>query len=104
LCAAYSPGKSEQDLHARIIRIEHVLERALPQYWSPGGSGPHSGDANDVEHSMSISPAPGEEEAYATEDEEDPIGGSFQRGTWFGNGASGVVASASVLEQVFHSG
>lgn len=33
-------------------------------------------------------------------DEQDPSGGTFQSGKWYGNSASGSVAPASVLEQV----
>lgn len=92
--------KQTQDLNqfnqlsSRILRIEHVLELALPQYWS--GSSP--GDTHG-ERYRSVSSGPDDENLSGAE-EQDPVGGSFQRGSWFGHGASGAIASASVLEQV----
>src|SRR5712691_6832562 len=32
LCHAYQPGKAEGDLHARLSRVERIIEVALPQY------------------------------------------------------------------------
>jgi len=53
-----------------------------------------------TEHQRSVSPsAEGAHNSQA--DDEDPSGGTFQSGKWYGNSASGSVAGASVLEQVY---
>lgn len=51
------------------------------------------------ERHRSVSSGP-EDENLSGAEEHDPVGGSFQRGSWYGHGASGAIASASVLEQV----
>lgn len=91
LCKAYTPGKNDQDMGVRLSRLEHIIEMALPQFCSP--STPGSG------HRRSGSPGI-DDDAHSQHDEQDPTGGNFQSGKWYGNSASGSVATASVLEQV----
>jgi len=95
LCKAYTPGKTDQDLSVRLARLEHIIELALPQYFSPGSPSA----ANCDRHNRASSEGPDEDNRSIT-DEQDPSGGTFQSGKWYGNSASGSVAPASVLEQV----
>lgn len=99
LCKAYTPGKGDQDLNARLSRLEHIIEMALPQYCTPGTPYTSSLDAgapDGRQRSMSI----GEDDTRSQTEEQDPSGGTFQSGKWYGNSVSGSVAPASVLEQV----
>ncbi|KAF8486532.1 fungal-specific transcription factor domain-containing protein [Gautieria morchelliformis] len=36
LCRPYTPGRSDHDVHARIARLEQIIEIALPQYSNIG--------------------------------------------------------------------
>ncbi|OAX36194.1 hypothetical protein K503DRAFT_321994 [Rhizopogon vinicolor AM-OR11-026] len=95
LCKAYTPGKTDQDLSVRLARLEHIIEQALPQYFNSASSPYSSTDR----HRRSTSYGPDEDNRSMT-DEQDPSGGTFQSGKWYGNSASGSVAPASVLEQL----
>ncbi|EGO27539.1 hypothetical protein SERLADRAFT_435313 [Serpula lacrymans var. lacrymans S7.9] len=95
LCKAYTPGKTDQDISVRLSRLEHIIEMALPQYFS-SGSHPSSVGGDRL---RSGSEGPDEDNRSNTEDQ-DPSGGTFQSGKWYGNSASGSVAPASVLEQL----
>lgn len=46
------------------------------------------------------SPSIAEDDNRSQPDEQDPSGGTFQSGKWYGNSASGSVAPGPVLEQV----
>ncbi|KAG0709689.1 fungal-specific transcription factor domain-containing protein [Suillus ampliporus] len=96
LCKAYTPGKTDQDLSVRLARLEHIIEQALPQYFHSSSQSSYS--AADRQHS-SISDGP-DDDNRSIADEQDPSGGTFHSGKWYGNSASGSVAPASVLEQV----
>ncbi|KAJ7129611.1 fungal-specific transcription factor domain-containing protein [Mycena epipterygia] len=98
LCKAYMPGKSDQDVTVRLARLEHIIEMALPQFCPPGtpGSMDPSGSA---ERHLSIAQ---DDETRSLPDEQDPRGGTFQSGKWYGNSASGSIAPGSVLEQLEH--
>ncbi|EIM88461.1 uncharacterized protein STEHIDRAFT_95677 [Stereum hirsutum FP-91666 SS1] len=97
LCKAYTPGKPDQDIHLRLARLEHIIETALPQYASTlNGLSPLS-SIRDHQRSRSPSQA---DDGHSNSPEQDPHGGSFQSGRWYGNSASGSVAPASVLEQL----
>lgn len=96
LCKAYTPGKTDQDISARLSRLEHIIEMAMPQYCSSGSLGLFTEINN--ERQRSISPA--EDDNRSQTEEQDPSGGTFQSGKWYGNSALGSVAPASVLEQV----
>lgn len=99
LCKAYTPGKADQDLSVRLSRIEQIIEMALPQFCAPGTPNSSSLDANmSYERQRSISVT--EDDTRSQTEEQDPSGGTFQSGKWYGNSASGSVAPASVLEQV----
>jgi hypothetical protein len=68
----------------------------LPQYFnSPSQSSYSAADR----HQSSTSEGPDDDNRSIT-DEQDPSGGTFHSGKWYGNSASGSVAPASVLEQV----
>ena len=97
LCKAYTPGKVDQDLSVRVSRLEHIIETALPQFCSPGTPSLYSNDVNSTA-GRHRSPSNGEDDNRSQTEE--PIGGVFQSGKWYGNGASGSVAPASVIEQV----
>ncbi|GLB33863.1 putative fungal specific transcription factor [Lyophyllum shimeji] len=100
LCKAYTPGKADQDLSVRLSRLEHIIEMALPQFCTPGT--PHSsGNAsNSRRRSMSV----GEDESPSQTEDQDPSGGTFQSGKWYGTSASTSVAPASVLEPLQNVG
>ncbi|KAH6914855.1 nuclear protein [Coprinopsis sp. MPI-PUGE-AT-0042] len=99
LCKAYTPGKADQDLSARISRLEQIIEQALPQYWgsrtssTPAGDGPSYRDRG-------RSPSPGEDDNRSQTEEQDPSFGTLQSGKWYGTSASGSVAPSFVIEQL----
>ena len=96
LCKAYTPGKTDQDLSVRLARLEQIIELALPQYFHSPAS--PAGTPCD-RHNRTSSEGPDEDNRSIT-DGQDPSGGTFQSGKWYGNSASGSIAPASVLEQV----
>ena len=96
LCKAYTPGKSDQDLHARLARVEQVIAVALPQYWKDG-IGPIPEANGGSERHRSHSPS-GEDDRASQPDEEDV--GVFESGRWYGTSASGIVAAPAMLEKV----
>lgn len=90
LCKGYTPGKSENDLHIRIARLERIIERAFPNSYEEGFSDRGSPTPQGEGRSRASSPA-------------DPAtqGGSLQvGGAYFGNSALGSVSSMPILEQV----
>ena len=102
LCKAYTPGKTDQDIHARLARLEQIVEMALPQFSS--GSNPGSPAVNgngNMSRGESDSMSPIDDDDDASQAEEGDVGGgSFESGKWFGNTVSGSVAPATMLEQV----
>ncbi|KAF8621628.1 hypothetical protein AX15_007646 [Amanita polypyramis BW_CC] len=98
LCKPYTPGKADQDLNARIMRLEHIIQTALPQYWSSGSS--TSSVGAQVAGDQKSSPSIGDDDNGSQTEEHDPIGGTFQSGNWYGNSVSGSVAPSSILEQL----
>ncbi|KZT12462.1 uncharacterized protein LAESUDRAFT_688987 [Laetiporus sulphureus 93-53] len=99
LCKAYTPGKTDQDIHVRLARLEHIVETALPQYWVQG----HTSGSPDFSSDRRRSISPGLEDGNRSQpEEEDPCGGMFESGRWFGKSASGSVAAPVVLEQLQH--
>ncbi|KAI0692567.1 fungal-specific transcription factor domain-containing protein [Cytidiella melzeri] len=97
LCQPYTPGKSDQDLHARLARVEHVLAVALPDHWNASHSGSHHGNGTDHRGS----PSPGADDDKASQgDDEDVSGGIYDSGRWYGNAASGSVAASAMLEKL----
>ncbi len=97
LCKSYTPGKTDQDIHVRLARLEQIIETALPHYWSQGHATPLS-DSGSNEKRRSMSPADDGNRSQA--EDEDPSGGMFESGRWYGKSASGLVAAPAVLEQV----
>lgn len=79
-----------------MARLEHIIEQALPQFFN---SASQSSYTSTDRHGRSSSYGADEDNRSMT-DEQDPSGGTFQSGKWYGNSASGSVAPASVLEQV----
>jgi len=98
LCKAYTPGKADQDLNARISRLEHIIEMALPQYCSPGTPTTYGGEQ--CASTRHRTPSIADDDNRSQTEEQDPNGGIFQSGKWYGNSASGSVAPGSVIEQV----
>ncbi|KAI6047137.1 fungal-specific transcription factor domain-containing protein [Pisolithus marmoratus] len=94
LCKAYTPGKTDQDISVRLARLEKIIELALPQYVH----GTPTASTNDRQ--LRSSSEYFDEDNRSITDEQDPSGGTFQSGKWYGNSASGSVAPASVLEQL----
>lgn len=93
LCKAYTPGKTDQDISARLARLENIIEMALPHFCSPGTSG--------YAEQNRRSGSDGDDDVQSQNgDASDPGGGTFRHGKWYGNSASGSLATASVLEQV----
>ncbi|PFH52772.1 hypothetical protein AMATHDRAFT_56206, partial [Amanita thiersii Skay4041] len=98
LCKAYTPGKADHDFNARLGRLEHIIQSALPQYWSSSLTSPALNGQANLESRRSLS-LPDDDSHSQTEDH-DPVGGTFQSGKWYGNSASGSIAPSSVLEQL----
>ncbi|CCM01598.1 uncharacterized protein FIBRA_03658 [Fibroporia radiculosa] len=99
LCKAYTPGKTDQDIHVRLARLEHIVENALPHYWHQD----HSSGSPEVIGDRRRSPSPSADDGNRSQaEDEDPCGGMFESGRWFGNSASGSVAAPVVLEQLQH--
>ena len=95
LCKAYTPGKTDQDATVRLARLEHVVRIALPQFAH------HLLDSGSISEGHMRTGSPGlDDDAHSQNEEQDPHGGTFQSGKWYGNSASGSVTTASVLEQV----
>ncbi|TFK23260.1 nuclear protein [Coprinopsis marcescibilis] len=107
LCKAYTPGKADQDLSARVLRLEQIIEVALPQYWNPSGRNsttPAAGIENSNQFiDRNRSPSLGEDDNRSQTEEQEPSGGTLQSGKWYGNSASGSVAPGFVLEQLQHA-
>ena len=102
LCKAYTPGKSDQDIHARLSRLEHIIEVALPQYANGPVSGPSSPAVDASVHSRiagsrSLTP---DDDGSQGEDGDIGVGTFDKGGKWFGNSVSGSVAPVTMLEQV----
>jgi hypothetical protein len=96
LCKAYTPGKTDQDIGVRLSRLEHIIEMALPHLYSSGTLG-SSAAIGDHRRSASVSL---DDDIQSQHEEQGPSGGTFQSGKWYGNSASGSLATASVLEEV----
>ncbi|TBU40114.1 hypothetical protein BD309DRAFT_927740 [Dichomitus squalens] len=94
LCKPYTPGKTDQDIHVRLARLEQIVETALPHYWSQG----HGSPACDGDKFRSMSPT--DDGNRSPVEDEDPSGGYFESGRWYGKSASGLVAAPAVLEQL----
>ncbi|KAH0587632.1 hypothetical protein H2248_006401 [Termitomyces sp. 'cryptogamus'] len=99
LCKAYTPGKADQDLSARLTRLEHIIEMALPEYCVPGPS-----RSSNTRTSQQRSVSDGDDDSPSQTEDQDPSGGSFQSGKWYGKSALGSIAPGSVLEQLQNMG
>ncbi len=95
MCKAYTPGKSDQDLHARLARVEQVIATALPQYWSAGNAAEANGSGDGRRSST-----PGGDDDRGSQADEEDGGGIYESGRWFGASASGIVAAPAMLEKV----
>lgn len=96
LCKGYTPGKSENDLHLRIARLERIIEQALPSFSLDGLSDHGSPTPNHNDGGASRASSPGNDPATK--------GGSLQSGgAYFGNSALGSVSSMPILEQLNNS-
>ncbi|KAH9943451.1 uncharacterized protein BXZ73DRAFT_40632 [Epithele typhae] len=98
LCKSYTPGKSDQDIHVRLARLEQIVETALPQYWAQGRLTPVSDGPEPHDKQRSVSPM--DDGSHSQAEDEDPSGGIFESGTWYGKSAAGLVAAPAVLEQL----
>ncbi|KAG6902225.1 hypothetical protein C0995_002857 [Termitomyces sp. Mi166 len=96
LCKAYTPGKADHDLSARLARLENIIEMALPQYCIPGSSRSFANASTSQQRSVSD----GDDDSPSQTEDQDPSGGSFQSGKWYGKSALGSVAPSTVLEQL----
>jgi len=108
LCHAYQPGKAEGDLHARLSRVERIIEIALPQYAGAGLSGTPD-HASMRPPPLPITPKQRDSSPSSSrEDElrEDEIPnavGTLQDhgGPFYGDEALGSVNATPILEQVY---
>lgn len=98
LCKAYTPGKADQDLNARVTRLEQIVELALPQLCSPGGPIPSASDRNSI--SRHRTPATYDDETRSLPEDHEPGGGTFDSGKWYGTSVSGSIAPGALIEQV----
>ncbi|KAI0832409.1 fungal-specific transcription factor domain-containing protein [Trametes gibbosa] len=99
LCKSYTPGKTDQDIHVRLARLEQIIETALPHYWNHGDATPNS-DADVSVHDRRRSMSPMDDGNRSQAEDEDPSGGIFESGRWYGKSASSLVAAPAVLEQL----
>lgn len=67
---------------------------ALPQFWS-------STNGLDNQMPSGANKLGMEDDSISQTEEQEPNGGSFQSGKWYGNSASGSIAPGTVLEQVW---
>jgi len=77
--------------------LEHIIDMAFPQFCPPGT--PHIYGTASTSGRQRTPPS-GDDDTRSQTEEQDPSGGVFQSGKWYGNSASGSVAPASVIEQV----
>lgn len=94
MCKAYTPGKSEQDMHLRLSRIENIIERALPHLAKDADL---EGGYADGGLGRARSPSGSQDEDV---DDEDAAAGRLTSGRWHGVSAIGSVSSGPILEQV----
>ncbi|KAG9039629.1 hypothetical protein FRB95_009210 [Tulasnella sp. JGI-2019a] len=125
LCKNYQPGKQE-DLNARLNRIEQIIELALPQF----AAGEYTTPSSPQEYGSMLPPSngdgywvPGGNERYSMEldgryapegrkstsssrsgspkpEDHAPAGGMLESGRWYGTSALGSVYSRPILEQL----
>jgi hypothetical protein len=102
LCKAYTPGKTDQDINARLTRLEHIVETALPQYCNLASPLGLSSEFTDLPRSQQPDSTGAEDDvrSHSEEQEACAAAGSFQSGKWYGTSVSGSIAPAPVLEQV----
>ncbi|KAL0070712.1 hypothetical protein AAF712_001933 [Marasmius tenuissimus] len=75
--------------NARMARLEHIIEMALPQFCDNWSQGPVRRRS------------PSLEDTHSQHDDEPPaMSGLFQSGKWYGSGASGSIAPGPVIEQL----
>ena len=96
LCKAYTPGKADQDLNARVTRLEQIVETALPQFSSPGGL--TTSERNSV-HSRHRTPAAYDDDSRSLPEDHEPGGGTFDNGKWYGTSVSGSIAPGALIKQ-----
>jgi len=93
LCKAYTPGKTDQDLHHRLSRLENIVQSALPQFWNNSSNGDVN-SSSDHHRSPSVGP---DDDSRSQGDEEEGI---FESGKWYGPNASGIVTAPVVLQKL----
>ncbi|KAJ3513267.1 hypothetical protein NLJ89_g3042 [Agrocybe chaxingu] len=79
LCKAYTPGKADQDLNARLSRLEHIIEMALPQFCTPGSTAgtPAPYSSEHISTTRHRTPSNGDDDTRSQTEEQDPSGGDF---------------------------
>jgi hypothetical protein len=95
LCKAYTPGKADQDLNARVARLEQIVEIALPQFCSPGGVA--TSERNSIQ-SRHRTPANYDDDSKSLPEDHEP-GGTFDSGKWYGTSVSGSIAPGALIKQ-----
>ncbi len=96
LCKPYTPGRTDQDIHARIARLEHIIEVALPQFANQGFPSARHSDVRGSHRAGSYS----DDEHGSQAEEQDLVAGTFESGKWYGNNVSGSIAASLVIEEV----
>jgi hypothetical protein len=95
LCKAYTPGKADQDLNARVARLEQIVEIALPQFCSPGGLAASERNSQ----SRHRTPATYDDDSKSLPEDQEPGGGTFDSGKWYGTSVSGSIAPGALIKQ-----
>lgn len=99
LCKAYTPGKADQDLNARVTRLEQIIETALPQFCTSSTSISSAPERNSAENRHRLSPI-FDDDNKSQPEENEAIGETFQSGTWYGTSVSGSIAPGALIQQV----
>ncbi len=102
LCKAYTPGKADQDLNARVSRLEQIVEMALPQFCTPSTSTNSATELNSAQSRHRMTPNFDDDNKSQPEDQE-TSGETFQSGTWYGTSVSGSIAPGALIQQVIES-
>ncbi|KAF9534276.1 hypothetical protein CPB83DRAFT_843977 [Crepidotus variabilis] len=104
LCKAYTPGKADQDLNARVTRLEQIIEMALPpQFLTPGASTSSlPAERNHVHHNHHRTSPNIDDDSKSQPEDQDPSSGTFLNGKWYGPSVSGSIAPGSLIEQIEH--
>ena len=99
LFKAYTPGKADQDINARVTRLEQIIEVALPQFCASDGLLAIRSERNSIQ-SRHRSPTAYDDDSKSLPDDHEPGGGgTFDSGNWYGTSVSGSIAPGALIKQ-----